>query len=67
MKQNNQEKSVIEIYTQKGLPIINVCLEKDTVWLNQYQISELFQSERNVINKHINNIYKSSELKRSET
>ncbi|MDP8267792.1 MAG: virulence protein RhuM/Fic/DOC family protein [Candidatus Tenebribacter davisii] len=67
MKQNDQEKSVIEIYTQKGLPKINVRLEKDTVWLNQYQISELFQSERSVINKHINNIYKSGELKRSAT
>ena len=67
VKQNDQEKSVIEIYTQKGLPKINVRLEKDTVWLNQYQISELFQSERSVINKHINNIYKSGELKRSAT
>jgi len=67
VKQNDQEKSLIEIYTQKGLPKINVRLENDTVWLNQYQISELFQSERSVINKHINNIYKSGELKRSAT
>jgi len=67
MKQNEQEKSVIEIYTQKGLPTIDVRLEKDTVWLNQYQISELFQSERSVITKHINNIYNSGELKRSAT
>ena len=67
VKQNEQEKSIIEIYTQKGLPTIDVRLEKDTVWLNQYQISELFQSERSVITKHINNIYKSGELKRSAT
>ena len=49
------------------MPTIEVRLEKDTVWLNQYQISELFQSERSVINKHINNIYKSGELKRNAT
>lgn len=68
MKKDIEEKLSIEIYKpQKGLPTIDVRLEKDTVWLNQYQISELFQSERSVINKHINNIYKSAELKRNAT
>jgi len=64
----DQEKLSIEIYTpEKGLPSVEIRFSKDTVWLNQYQMSELFQSERSVITKHINNIYKSVELIRNST
>ncbi len=41
---------------------IDARLEEDTVWLTQAQISELFQRDRNVITKHINNIFKEREL-----
>ena len=37
-------------------------LENETVWLTQAQLSELFQRERTVITKHINNIFKEKEL-----
>src|SRR5690554_1024899 len=41
---------------------IEVRIEQDTVWLSQEQISALFQRERSVITKHINNIFKENEL-----
>ena len=36
--------------------------ENDTVWLNQYQLSELFQTDRTSILKHLQNIYLTGEL-----
>lgn len=68
MKPNNDNKILIEIYQPKqGLPSVEVHFSEDTVWLNQQQISTLFQTERSVITKHINNIYKTSELKKEST
>ena len=55
--------SEIKIYkTSEGKTSIEVKLEKETVWLNQYQLEELFETNRTTINKHILNIYKSKEL-----
>lgn len=41
---------------------LEVRLEDETVWLTQQQITELFQRERTVITKHINNVFKENEL-----
>lgn len=41
---------------------LEVRLEEEMVWLTQAQITELFQRERTVIKKHINNIFKEKEL-----
>ena len=61
-------KSEIKIYkTPEGKTSIEVKLEKETVWLNQYQLEELFETDRTVINKHILNIYKSGELSEEST
>ena len=40
-----------------------VRLEKDTVWLNQKQMAELFKTERSVIGRHVRNIFKDGEVK----
>ncbi|VAW27886.1 Putative DNA-binding protein in cluster with Type I restriction-modification system, partial [hydrothermal vent metagenome] len=62
------EKSEIKIYkTAKGRTSIEVKVEKETVWLNQYQLEELFETNRTTITKHILNIYKSGELKEDST
>jgi len=53
----------IEIYkTKDNQTEIAVKFEQDTVWLTQNQISELFQRDRTVITKHINNVFKEGEL-----
>ena len=55
--------SEILIYqTDDGKTKIETRLEHETVWLTQDQISELFQRERSVITKHINNVYQEGEL-----
>lgn len=46
---------------------MDVKLEGETVWLSQSQMSELFQTDRTVINRHIKNIYKSGELDEKAT
>ena len=41
---------------------VEVRLDQETVWLTQKQMSELFDTERSVITKHINNIIRTGEL-----
>lgn len=56
-------KNQLIIYqTEDGKVKIETHFENETVWLNQSQISELFQKERSVITKHIGNIFKDEEL-----
>ncbi len=56
-------KSEILLYqTENGQTKIDVRLENETVWLSQSQMSELFQKERSVITKHINNLFSEKEL-----
>jgi len=53
----------IEIYKGKDNQThVEVTFDKDTVWLTQKQITELFQRDRTVITKHISNIFKEDEL-----
>ena len=47
----------------RGSVSLEVKLEGETVWLTQKQMSDLFQTERSVITKHLRNIFKSKELK----
>lgn len=57
--------SKVEIYTNKNNEtFIEVSFEGETVWLNQSQMTELFQRDRTVIAKHISNIFKEGELDR---
>ena len=41
---------------------IEVRLENETVWLNQEQISLLFQRDQSVISRHIRNVFRENEL-----
>ena len=48
--------------SEDGTVKIDVRMENETVWLNQYQLETLFQTDRTSITKHIKNIYDSGEL-----
>jgi len=62
------EKSEIKIFkTESGNTSIEVKLEKETVWLNQYQLESLFKTNRTSINRHLKNIYKTKELTEKRT
>lgn len=60
MNQPESSKGQIILY-KKG---VEVRLEKETVWLTQKHMSELFNTERSVITKHIRNIFHTKELDR---
>ena len=61
-------KSEIIIYqTEDGQTKIDVRLEDNTVWITQSQIAELFQTTKQNISLHINNIFKEGELLKSST
>lgn len=61
--ENREPNSAILIYEgDNGKPKIQVRVEKETVWLNQDQIAELFDKGRSTIAEHILNIFHEGEL-----
>jgi len=52
---------------QDGLTKIEVRLENETLWITQQQMAELFQTTKQNVSLHINNIYKEGELQESAT
>ena len=67
MQKDNFQKGEIIIYRARGGPEIQVKLDKESVWLDARLIARLFDVNRPAIVKHINNIYKTGELKKSST
>ena len=62
------EKPDIRIYTtEDGKSEIRVSISQETIWLNQYQLEELFTTNRTSIIRHIANIYKTGELDKEAT
>ena len=60
--------SEIEIYTNPDNSIqLEVKLDKETVWLTQQQMANLFVTDRTSILRHIKNIYNSEELTENST
>lgn len=57
-----EKQGEIILYQPDEAVRLEVRLEDETVWLTQAQIAELFQHDRTVITKHINNVFKEKEL-----
>jgi hypothetical protein len=58
-------KPSIQLFTTEDGDIsLEVSLDRDTVWLTQNQMADLFGRERSVITKHIGNVFKEGELER---
>lgn len=53
--------------TPDGETAIDVKLTGNTIWLNQYQLTELFDTDRTSLSKHIKNIYHTGELQEDST
>lgn len=68
IENNNKNKSQFLIYiSEKGNTKIDVRFENETVWLTQIQIADLFQTTKQNISLHINNIFKEEELEENST
>ena len=58
-------KNEIIIFENQNIKL-EVNMQDETVWLSLEQMADLFGRDRTVITRHINNIFKSEELKREE-
>ena len=58
----NEQNQIVIYQTENKQTEIEVRFEKDTVWLNQYHLTELFDTDRTSILKHLKNIYRTGEL-----
>ena len=57
------KKSEIILFETKDKEVtLSVPMDGDTVWLSQAQMTELFNVDRTVITRHVNNIFKEKEL-----
>jgi prophage maintenance system killer protein len=48
-------------------PALKVRLEKETVWLTQAQMAELFQRDQSVVARHLRNVFREKELDEKST
>ena len=60
------DNKIIIYQTEDGQTQIDVRLESETVWLTQAQMAELFQKDRTVITRHINNVFREGELEKEQ-
>lgn len=61
------QSEILLYQTNDGQTKIEVTMDGDTVWLSQAQLCELFQRDKSVISRHINNIFKEGELDKKST
>lgn len=59
---SSRHENEIILYQPDSTLKIEVRLENETVWLTQQQMTELFQTSKQNISLHINNIFKEGEL-----
>ncbi|MCA9391940.1 virulence RhuM family protein [candidate division WWE3 bacterium] len=67
MKNSPVSQNLIIYQGQSGKIEFKGDLEKQTVWANLNQISELYGRDKSVVSRHINNIFKERELTKSST
>jgi len=61
-KKQNTNQAII-IYNDKNRKVdIKVNIDKDTVWLSQMQMAELFATTKQNISLHLNNIFREKEV-----
>ena len=58
---------VLLYQSSDGGPALDVRLERETVWLNQRQMAELFDKDSDTIGLHIRNVFKEGELEAAAT
>ena len=60
MKSKKDNK--VTIFKTKDGPAVDVQINNETAWLNQNQMTDLFEKDQSVISRHLNNIFKEKEL-----
>jgi hypothetical protein len=57
-----EEQNIIIYNTQDGKSAVSLFVKGDSVWMNQQQLAELFDTSKQNIGQHINNVLKDNEL-----
>lgn len=63
----NQKTELVIFKAQDGNVKLDVRFESETVWLTQTQMTELFQTTKQNISLHLNNVFKEGELDKDST
>lgn len=64
---NNSFTELLLYTTPNGKVKVEIFLRDENVWLTQAKIAELFDTERSVVTKHLQNIYSEGELNKDST
>src|SRR3990167_9057645 len=59
--------NMVVYQSKSGSLELKADIQQDTIWASLMQITELFDTDKSGISRHINNIYKSGELPRRGT
>jgi hypothetical protein len=63
-----EQKSELILYqTDDGMTRLEVRMDRETVWLTQNQMADLFQTTKQNVSLHINNVFAEGELDRAAT
>ena len=63
----NEQNEIVLYQTEDGKVKLDVQMHDESMWLTQEQMAELFQRDKSVITRHINNIYAEGELDSKST
>lgn len=63
----NEQNEIVLYQTEDGNVKLDVQMHDESMWLTQEQMAELFQRDKSVITRHINNIYAEGELEPKST
>ncbi|MDR2581694.1 MAG: virulence RhuM family protein [Fibromonadaceae bacterium] len=61
------EGNIVLYSTNDGKVSVSIRFEKETFWLTQKAIADLFDTDRSVVTKHLLNIYEDEELGKAST
>ncbi|MCB0202769.1 MAG: virulence RhuM family protein [Anaerolineae bacterium] len=64
---SDKNSQLILYQTEDGQTQIQVVMQGETVWLTQKEMAELFQRDKSVISRHIQNTFKEGELQPEAT
>ena len=67
MKKKDEKSEIILYQTDDGHTRLEVRFEGETVWLTQSQMADLFQTTKQNISLHIQNVYSEKELEKGGT
>ncbi len=67
MNDMNRQIYYVLYHSDESDVSVNAVVKNDSIWVTQKAMADIFNVDRSVITKHLNNIYKEEELSRNST